>query len=264
MFVCASEKGASSWLSALPLKKLGYVLNKQDFRDAICLRYGWQIPRTPAYCGCGKKNDFDHILTCKKGGYVSMRHNVLRDVEAALLTRVCSDVKVEPSLLPTDEERTTGNTALGARLDISARGIWSRCEKTFMDVRITHPTSQSHMRKSMETLYRENEREKKSLYNDRIINTERGTFTPLVFSTTGGMAPECTRLNKRVAELIASKTGEAYSHIIKFLRTRLRFALLRCTVIAVRGTRGKTFARKEMDVGEISFNLIPEAPENDD
>ena len=91
-----------------------------------------------------------------------MRHNVLRDVEAALLTKVCTDVKVEPSLLPTDEERTAGNTALGARLDISARGIWSRCEKTFMDVRVTHPTSQSHLRKSMETLYRENEREKKT------------------------------------------------------------------------------------------------------
>ena len=53
-------------------------------------------------------------------------------------------------------------------MDISAQGIWSRCEKTFMDVRVTHPTSQSHMRKSMETLYRENEREKKNLYNDRV------------------------------------------------------------------------------------------------
>ena len=224
LFVCASEKGASSWLSALPLKKLGYVLNKQEFRDAICLRYGWQIPQTPTYCGCGSKNDFDHILTCKKGGYVSMRHNVLRDVQAAMLTKVCTDVRVEPSLLPTDEERTAGNTAPGARLDISARGIWSRCEKTYMDVRVTHPTSQSHVRKSMEILYRENEREKKNLYNDRIINTERGSFTPLVFSTTGGMAPECACLNRRVAELIAAKTGEAYSHVMKFIRTRLRFA----------------------------------------
>ena len=227
LFVCAGEKGASSWLSALPLKKLGYVLNKQEFPDAICLRYGWQIPQTPTYCGCGSKNDFDHILICKKGGYVSMRHNVLRDVEAALLTRVCTDVKVEPMLLPTNEERTAGNTALGARLDISARGIWSRCEKTYMDVRITHPTAQSHIRKSMETLYLENEREKKNLYNDRILNTERGTFTPLVFSTTGGMGPECARMNKRIAELIAAKTGEAYSHMMKHIRTRLRFALLR-------------------------------------
>ena len=70
-------------------------------------------------------------------------------------------------------------------------------------------------------------------------------------------------MNRRIAELIAAKTGEAYSHVMKFLRTRLRFALLRCTVIAVRGTRGKMLDREEMDVGEVSFNLIPEAPSAD-
>ena len=73
------------------------------------------------------------------------------------------------------------------------------------------------------------------------------------------MALECARLNRRVAELIAAKTGEAYSHVMKFIRTRLRFALLRCTLIAVRGTRGKVMEREEMDVGEVSFNLIPQA-----
>ena len=56
MLLAASEKGASSWLSALPLKKLGYIINKQEFRDSICLWYGWKIPNTPIYCGCGQKN----------------------------------------------------------------------------------------------------------------------------------------------------------------------------------------------------------------
>ena len=257
LFVCAREKGASAWLSALPLKRLGYILNKQEFRDAICLRYGWQIPETPAFCGCGVKNSFDHILTCKKGGYVSMRHNAIRDVEAKLLKEVCTDVKVEPVLIPTDGEQRTGNTALRARLDVSARGLWSRYERTFLDVRVTHPTAQSHLQKSMEQLYKENEREKKALYNDRVINTERGTFTPLVFSTTGGMAPECTRMNKRLAELIATKKGEAYSHVMQHVRTRLRFALLRCTLVAIRGSRGKVFRpEEEADISEISFNLV--------
>ena len=41
------------------------------------------------------------------------------------------------------------------------------------------------------------------------------------------------------------------------------FALLQCMVMATRGTRGKKFDREEMDVGEISFNLIPEESEND-
>jgi len=34
------EKGASSsWLSALPIKAIGYAMNKQEFTDAICMRY---------------------------------------------------------------------------------------------------------------------------------------------------------------------------------------------------------------------------------
>ena len=34
----AKEKSASAWLNSLPLKQMGYVLNKQEFRDAIHLR----------------------------------------------------------------------------------------------------------------------------------------------------------------------------------------------------------------------------------
>ena len=38
----------------------------------------------------------------KKGSYVSMRHNAIRDVEAKLLKEVCTDVKIEPVLISTD------------------------------------------------------------------------------------------------------------------------------------------------------------------
>ena len=53
------EKGAGCWLTALPLKDKGFCLNKQEFRDAICLRYGWSIPNTPSFCGCGSENSVD-------------------------------------------------------------------------------------------------------------------------------------------------------------------------------------------------------------
>ena len=36
-----SEKGASSWLSVLPISEHGIPLHKGAFRDALCLRYGW-------------------------------------------------------------------------------------------------------------------------------------------------------------------------------------------------------------------------------
>ena len=79
LFHAAREKGASSWLSALPIQRLGYTINKQEFRDAVCLRYGWRIHDMPKFCACGQANSLDHALICKKGGYVSMRHNILRE-----------------------------------------------------------------------------------------------------------------------------------------------------------------------------------------
>ena len=109
----------------------------------------------------------------------------------------------------------------------------------------------------MDQIYRQNENEKKNFYNDRIINVEKSSFTPLVFSTSGGMAPECLKLNKRIAELMAMKRKEEYSVVMAYVRTRLRFALLKSTLISIRGYRGKQ-ATKADDLGLISFNLVPE------
>ncbi len=130
----SKEKGASCWLTALPMKRYGFILNKQEFRDAICLRYNWYIKDIPKFCGCGEKNNIVHILTCKKGGYVSMRHNSLRDTIANLMREGgCSDVRTEPALLPVNPNDFSSrtNTSEGARLDISARGMRSTFEQTF-------------------------------------------------------------------------------------------------------------------------------------
>ena len=43
---------------------------------------------------------------------------------------------------------------------------------------------------------------------------EQGIFTPLVFSTTGGMGEECQRFHRRLAKLLASKKGEDYAATI--------------------------------------------------
>jgi len=75
------EKGASSWLSALPIKTIGYALNKQEFTGAVCMRYGWKMKGIPTHCACGETNSVDHSLICKVGGYTSMRHNSVRTLK---------------------------------------------------------------------------------------------------------------------------------------------------------------------------------------
>ena len=94
------EKGASTWLSVLPLEEYGLVLHKGAFRDALALRYGWSPVNAPLNCACGTHFSVEHVLSCPKCGYPSIRHNEIRDLTAALLSEVCHDVSTEPHLQP--------------------------------------------------------------------------------------------------------------------------------------------------------------------
>jgi len=133
-------------------------------------------------------------------------------------------------------------------------------ERTFLDVRVLHPNSPSYRGQTTKSLYEQHETEKKRSYNQRIIQVEKATFTPLVFSTTGGMAPECTRFHKKVAQLVSKKTKEEYSHVMSHLRTRLRFTLLKSTLLALRGERGKRNKCRPTKISDLSFNTVPEMP----
>ena len=73
----ACELGVSVWLSALPLKEFGFNLHKSSFRNAICIRYGWQPPQLPSVCICGKTFNVDHALSCLYDGFPTLRHNEL-------------------------------------------------------------------------------------------------------------------------------------------------------------------------------------------
>ena len=75
----AREKGSSSWLSALPIADHGFHLNKEEFRDALCLRYDWSLTNVPQHCNCGKLFSVDHAMTCHLGGFLTVRHNDMRD-----------------------------------------------------------------------------------------------------------------------------------------------------------------------------------------
>ena len=252
----AQEKGAGAWLTALPIQSIGYTLNKQEFRDSVCLRYGWNIPNTPSFCQCKAENTIDHALSCKSGKYIYMRHDRIRDLEANLMKEVCYDVHTEPTLLPIEGEgpQIKGNQADKARLDVAGVGVWGAYEKTFLDIRITHPNCPTHVNKPIKDVYVHHEQEKKRKYNERVLQIEKASFTPIVGTTFGGWGKEAERHHKRIATLIAAKKNEEYADVINYIRTRLRFSLLKSILTAVRGVRGKS--RVAEPISSISFNLI--------
>ena len=106
--------------------------------DALALRYGWTPFHLPSKCECGNSFNVEHALSCRKGGFPSLRHNEIRDITASLLTEVCSEVCTEPDLQPVTPDQLDGasaNSQDGARLDVSANGVWGcRFQKTYFDV----------------------------------------------------------------------------------------------------------------------------------
>ena len=68
----ATAKGASAWLSTLPLSEYGFTLHKSAFHDVVALCYGWPLSRTPSYCACGNNFSVEHVLSCPKGGLPSL------------------------------------------------------------------------------------------------------------------------------------------------------------------------------------------------
>ena len=89
---------------------------------------------------------------------------------------------------------------------------------------------------------------------------EKATFTPLVFTATGGMAPECTRYHKKIAELISSKTKEEYSHVMNHTYASVYSIYFVEKHSHCNPWREGVPKRKEKvtkDISELSFNMIP-------
>ena len=92
---------------------------------------------------------------------------------------------------------------------------------------------------SSKSLYRMAELSKEREYAERIRNVEHADFNPLVFTTAGGMGPQCHLVVKRLAATISEKRDLPNSVVAGWLRCRLSFALLRTTLLCVRGTRAR-------------------------
>ena len=254
----ASEKGSSSWITALPIKDHGFALHKGAFRDAICLRYGWIPSHLPSTCICGAALSVDHALNCNTGGFPSLRHNDIRDITANLLTEICSDVSVEPSLQPLSGESLsyrTANVEAEARVDVAATDFWSFRQKSFFDVRVFNPFSSTYRNSSIMAGHKRHEKEKRRNYEERIRLVEHGSFTPLVFSTAGGIGPSASIFYKRLASQLSELHNKPYSQVLCLIRCQLSFSLLRSAIMCLRGARSSKHRPVRPDISSVDLAL---------
>ena len=94
------------------MSEAGFSLNKLEFRDAIALRYDLPVPRLPDICACGNEFTHDHAMICKTGGFVSLKHNELRDLTGNMLREACRNVEVEALLQPLTGEKLRYQTSI--------------------------------------------------------------------------------------------------------------------------------------------------------
>ena len=176
-----------------------------------------------------------HALFCLKGGLVITRHNELRNLTAKILGEVCKNVVIESLLTPlTGEELPkSSNTSNQARADVSARGVWINGQTVFCDVRVFNPLARCRLHHSFPVVHKKNENEKKREHNQRILQVEPGSFTPLVFPCFGGMNRECSPFFSHTAECLANRR----KRISAWIKARLNFALIQSMLLCLRGTR---------------------------
>ena len=253
----ASEKGASAWLTTLPLEDHGFSLHKH----ALCVRYGWEPTRLPSHCMCGAQFTTTHAFSCAKGAFPSIRHDRIRDMTAQLLSEVCPNVEVEPPLQPLTGEtfrHRTANVEDNARLDVKAQGFWgSNRQCAYFDVRVFNPHAPTNCNQNIAASYRRHENEKRREYEKRVVEVEHGSFTPIVMSSTGGWGPSAMIMYKRLASLIATKHAAPYSATMRMIRCKIAFSLIDSTVMCLRGARSSSHKpMKALDLIDTPVDLV--------
>jgi len=135
----------------------------------------------PEKCECGSRFTVDHALSCKKGGFISLRHNILRNITSSLLAEVCKDVCIEP--LQSNHSNHRRRLQSSCKHEQRSQ-IRHQCERFLGN----GPSSIFH-------------------FHFHFLNPKHqaGTFTPLVFARTGGMRRECKKFYSRLAEGVAKK-----------------------------------------------------------
>ena len=83
---------------------------------------------------------------------------------------------------------------------------------------------------------------------------ELGTFTPIVLTVKGVMGQECNTFHKSLAEKLSKKKGEKYDDIIRYIRVKLSFLVLKASLLCLRGSRQRALVIAEEGV-DFSYTL---------
>ena len=106
----------------------------------------------------------------------------------------------------------------------------------------------------------DNEWEKQRRYEQRVCDVEMDSFTPLVFSTFGGMGSAATTVYKRIAFLLSVKREQPYSLVMSWLWCSSSFSLLRSAINCLHRARsilGNPVVIEALDLTTSEGQVLP-------
>uniref|UniRef100_A0A8D9B3J6 C2H2-type domain-containing protein n=1 Tax=Cacopsylla melanoneura TaxID=428564 RepID=A0A8D9B3J6_9HEMI len=221
----------SQWLTVIPTSNDHFDLSPTQFRDALAMRYGYELLGLPTNCdGCGQEMNLTHALDCKKGGLVKHGHDNLRDECAALAGLAYNGVCIEPVV------REAGANGGMLIADIKVNGIWESGKAAFFDNRVINADAPSYESQEWNTTSKYHATEKHKKY-DKAVEDIRGSFTPLVCSVDGALHVEFLTFLRRVASTLSLKWSKSLSQVAGWIKVKVEMAVIRCVSLRLRGTR---------------------------
>eukprot|EP01002_Notosolenus_urceolatus_P010152 NODE_366_length_2164_cov_31.720095_g170_i3.p1 GENE.NODE_366_length_2164_cov_31.720095_g170_i3~~NODE_366_length_2164_cov_31.720095_g170_i3.p1 ORF type:complete len:608 (+),score=122.93 NODE_366_length_2164_cov_31.720095_g170_i3:111-1826(+) len=245
----------SSWLTALPLHRLGTTLTAQEWRANVLLRIDLESEiKISSRChSCESNNSPGHALSCPSGPAVRARHNDVCDELADIMKEAkFHDVRSDEPKIRSAPSGTAEEVELYA--DVGATGLFQRGKYAYIDVRISDTASRSRLSTdNAMTILRAAEREKRARYDTCARLFEGADFSPFVVSAHGSLAPAAEAILKICAEKMSGgKRSKEYPPTLSLLRARIQAATLRGVARCLVGRSGGPKAQKLREAREAA------------
>ena len=238
-FKRASSFPSGHFLLVKPLTRNGATLTAAEFRDGVDLRYGRKPPDLPPECyACadGLPLTLQHSLTCKKGGGIVGRHDIVATSLATIAEAAVSKAKVKKECMVRPNPARGRDGPPGLFSDVRIMGLKPKepAKSVDIDVRMFYPDAASAESSSIQALLKRNETDKNNKYKSACISV--GTeFEPFVCTTDGVLAEGAERVMKSIGAAIADKWGKHKGEVMAWIRGRLSLSIVRAASACMRG-----------------------------